>query len=119
MGFDISKLEAQSETITVNGQDIKVSPLELPELMDFMKLADGKDIEKATTFLTYNVLRKNIPISNEETGEGMSNDELSTFIKTKLNSKALLKIVASIRKVSGLSEDEDTGDDPKKEEGKE
>jgi len=104
--MDIRKLEAKITDIDVNGEKIKVESLTMPELIDFMKISESKDIKKATHFLVFSVLRKNIPIKNEDTNEGMLDDEIHYFIDNKLTSKAILKILTEVRKVSGLGEDD-------------
>jgi len=106
MGFDINKLEAKSETINIMGQDMIINSLTVPELMEFMKIAEKQDISLATEFLAFTALRHNIPIKNEETNEGMTNDEIKDFVNKKLSSKALLKIITKARLVSGLSDDD-------------
>lgn len=106
MGFDINKLEAKSEIVNVMGQDMEINPLTVPELMEFMKLAEKKDVALATQFLAFSAIRSNVPTKNEETNEGMTDNEIKDFINKKLNSKALLKIITAARNVSGLSDDD-------------
>lgn len=107
MVFDISKLEAKSETINIMDQDIIINPMTMPKLIEFMKIADRNDIHGATKFLTFAALRDNIPTKETDAVNGMDDNELNEFIVNKLNSKALLRIVTAVRRVSGISEDKE------------
>lgn len=107
MVFDIEKLEAKSEKIDIMGQTITINPLTVPELIEFMRYAEKSDINNATQYLAFAALRPSVPIKNMDTNDGMTDAELKEFIVKKISSKALLKLVAAVRRVSGLTDDDD------------
>lgn len=109
MKRDLSRLIVKSEKVNVEGIEMEIKGLKFPELVKFAKLADGKDYEKISNFLLTTALR------NALKDEEMSDEEINDLVNN-ISSKAALKIINTVRKLSGL-DDEETPTETEKKEG--
>jgi hypothetical protein len=105
MNKRLKKLMARKETYILEhpdgNEELVLRGLTVKELSKFAEFAEAKDYTGALNYLLFITFRENTPTPENDPQEGMTDDDLNTFIKS-VDGKISLELIKKIQELSGL-----------------
>jgi len=101
-------MEAKSEKMFIEelGQELEITGLTFPQLMEFVQFSMNKDSMGAANFIVFTILRSNTPTKEVSVEEGMTDDEIREILP-RLAGFTPLMIVKKVQEMSGLASEDD------------
>ena len=111
MNKRLQKLMARKEIYVVKHPDgdeeLLLRGLTVKELSKFAEFAEKKDYTEALNYLLFVAFRENIPLLEESIENGMTDEQIHTFIAS-VDGKISLEIIRKIQDLSGLTVPEES-----------